>query len=135
MRPTVGDILSVMNAIAPERWAESWDNVGLQLGESCAPVDRVLVALEISEPVVKEAIEKKADMIITHHPMYLTPPAHITGGSGMGGLMMEMIRAGISHYASHTNLDKSSCSPDMALCDILGLTDVAPLSMETGEDL
>ena len=134
MRPTVGDMIAILNKIAPERWAESWDNVGLQFGEASAPVGRVLVALEISEAVVTEAIDKKAGMIITHHPMYLEPPAHITGGSGMGRLMLAMIRAGLAHYAAHTNLDKSSCSPDMVLCGILGLTDIAPLSMETGED-
>ena len=133
MRPTVGDVISIMDTIAPEAWAEDWDNVGLQAGEMSAPIDRVLVALEISEPVIEEAIDEKAGLILTHHPMYLTPPARITDGSGMGRLMLKMIRAGIAHYAAHTNLDKSTCSPDAALCDILGLTDVVPLAPEIGE--
>lgn len=133
MRPTVGNIIDILNKIAPEGWAESWDNTGLQAGEASAPVDRVLIALEISEAVVAEAIDKEAELIVTHHPMYLTPPAHITGESGIGRLMMRMIRGGVAHYAAHTNLDKSSCSPDAALCDILGLRDIAPLAVETGE--
>ena len=133
MRPTVGDMISIMNGIAPEQWAESWDNAGLQIGEASVPVDRALIALEIFGPVVEEAIEQKAGLIITHHPMYLTPPEHVTGDSGMGRLMLLMIRAGIAHYAAHTNLDKSTCSPDMALCGMLGLTDVTPLETETVE--
>lgn len=133
MRPTVGSIIDIMNKIAPESWADSWDNAGLQLGEGSAPVDRVLIALEISAPVIEEAVDKKAGLIITHHPLYLTPPAHISDSTGMGRLMMKMIRGGIAHYAAHTNLDKSSHGPDAALCDILGLTDVTPLSPEIGE--
>ena len=134
MKPTVGNIIDMMNKIAPEQWAESWDNVGLQAGETPAPIDRVLIALEISEPVIEEAMEKKAGLIITHHPMYLTPPARINDSTGIGRLMLKMIRAGIAHYAAHTNLDKSTCGPDAALCDILGLTDVTPLSIQIGEE-
>lgn len=133
MKPTVGDIAAIMDAIAPLTWAESWDNAGLQTGDTAALAERILVALEITGPVVEEAIEKGAGLIITHHPMYLKPPARITDETGMGRLMLQMIRSGIAHYAAHTNLDKSSCGPDSTLCDILGLRDVEPLAMETGE--
>lgn len=130
MKQAVGDLISMMDTIAPERWAEDWDNVGLQVGEAGTPVDKVLLALEITDAVLSEAIEKEVNLIITHHPMYLAPPAHITGLDGTGRLMLGMIHAGIAHYAAHTNLDKSACSPDMALCGLLKLQEVKPLVVE-----
>lgn len=133
MKPTVGDVIAVMENIAPRSWAESWDNVGLQAGDTGACADVILLALEITEDVVNEAAEKRAGLIITHHPLYLKPPARITGESGIGRLMLSIIRAGIAHYAAHTNLDKSAWGPDAALCALLGLTGVRPLAVETGD--
>ena len=61
-------IMNALERIAPRRLAEDWDNPGLLVGSYAQKVGRVLVALDVDDAVVAEAIERKADMIVAHHP-------------------------------------------------------------------
>ena len=69
----VGKIAELMDHIAPEEWAEPWDNVGLLLGDRQYEVKRLMAALDITPSVVEEAVKREVDMIITHHPIIFNP--------------------------------------------------------------
>ena len=62
------EITKVIETVAPRNLAESWDNVGLQIGSFQKRVKKVLLTLDVTEAVVREAVVEKADMIIAHHP-------------------------------------------------------------------
>ena len=65
---TVNNIINLLDEMAPPELAESWDNVGLMLGRRNKPVRRLLLALDMTQETVTQALAKKADMLITHHP-------------------------------------------------------------------
>ena len=73
MKAKVKDIINIMNHLAPKKFAESWDNPGLQIGNPDREIETVLTALDVTVDVVKKAVEKKAGMIITHHPLLFKP--------------------------------------------------------------
>lgn len=66
----VNDICAVMEKLAPQNLAEKWDNVGLMLGSNVWPVNRIMLALDLTEEVANQAYVQKVDMIITHHPFF-----------------------------------------------------------------
>ncbi len=125
---TVDKIAQIMDEIAPEIWAESWDNVGLLLGNRESEVSRLMVVLDISPSVVKEAINKEVDMIISHHPLIFSPLKAIRGDSVEGGLIIPLISNNIAVYCAHTNLDMARGGVDDTLAKVLGLKDVQLLN-------
>ena len=68
MLVTLNDIINLLEEIAPCDLAEEWDNVGLMLGRRNKPIKRILLALDMTKDTVQQAIEYKADLLITHHP-------------------------------------------------------------------
>ena len=61
-------IMTALERIAPRHLAEDWDNPGLLVGSFAQKIGRILVALDVDDTVTQEAIERKADMIVAHHP-------------------------------------------------------------------
>jgi dinuclear metal center YbgI/SA1388 family protein len=106
MMTSVNKILKIIDQIAPFETADSWDNVGLLVGNENQVVNRILIALDISEEVIKEAIEEGFDLIITHHPIIFSPLRKITTGDRVGKILIEAIQNDIAIIAAHTNLDK-----------------------------
>lgn len=128
---TVGRIAQMMEEIAPTRWAEEWDNVGLLLGREDSRVEKVMVVLDISPTVVEEAVEKKIDMIIAHHPLIFSPLKRITDGSLEGRLILSLVSHNIAVYCAHTNLDMTAGGVDDTLARLLGLKDINYLDPNT----
>lgn len=112
---TIGGLESVVGGIAPPDLADSWDNVGLQLGDPRAEVRRALVALEATSAVVEEAKAKSAEVLITHHPLIFHAPKRILANDPIGGLILQLARAGIALIAAHTNLDRSPVGTNFVL--------------------
>ena len=121
---TVGKIVQIMNDIAPEAQAEEWDNVGLLLGKKEAPVRKLMTAVDISSDVVKEAIDKRVDMIISHHPLVFKPIYSLESSNTVAQLIYPLIKNDIAVYSAHTNLDKAVGGTDDCLAEALGLKDV-----------
>lgn len=69
----VKDIMGVMEKIAPKKLAENWDKPGLAIGDPEREVEKILVALDVIDPVVEEAKRIGADMIVTHSPDAAVP--------------------------------------------------------------
>lgn len=89
----------------PRFLAESWDNVGLMIGDFNQDIKKVLVALEVNEEVIQEAIQLKADLIVTHHPFFFSKFNQINSDTLKGSLALRLIQNGIALYSMHTNYD------------------------------
>ncbi len=118
------DIMAAMEEIAPVRLAYSWDNPGLMTGDREAEVKKVLVSLDIDDNVITEAVNKGANLIVTHHPMIFRPIKSVTAKDKTGRYLMRLIKNDIAVFSAHTNLDMSNMGTNAELAKLLGLRDV-----------
>lgn len=132
---TVRQVVKVMEEIAPPYLAEEWDNVGLLVGGMQDEVHKVMVCLDVTEDTVYEAIQKGANMIISHHPVIFERLRSLRSDVGRERLVYLLVRNGIAVYCAHTNLDKAAGGVDDVLAARLGLQDVKPLSIDQRDRL
>lgn len=125
--PTVGDCCRWLELFAPPKLAESWDNVGLLVGDRQRPAARVMTCLTMTPATVEEAVERRADLVVTHHPLPFKPLGRITTDETPGRLLWRLIGAGVSIYSAHTAYDSALFGINQRLADGLELTDVRPL--------
>ncbi|MBE7004977.1 MAG: Nif3-like dinuclear metal center hexameric protein [Ruminococcaceae bacterium] len=121
---TVQDVERAIFDWAPAGLAEDWDNVGLLCGDAGQEVTRVLVALDPFEGVCREAHERGAQLLVTHHPLIFVPPHAVTGRDSIGRCILYLARHGISAINAHTNLDCAVGGVNDVLAQRLGLSDV-----------
>ena len=105
----------------PLNLAYEWDNVGLMLGSYNYPVKKILVALDLTKAVLKEAKENKVDLIITHHPFFFTPLKTLNFDTHKGHMIKELIENNITVYSMHTNFDVADYGMNYALATKLGI--------------
>lgn len=129
------DLISIMEVAAPPSLKESYDNVGLMVGDSNKVVRRVLLALDCTEEVIAEGIAKKADVILTHHPLIFKKPSSITTDTLQGRKIINLISNNISVYSSHTNLDSVHRGMNDALMDILEISNNVILEPDIKSDI
>ena len=110
MTATVNDIYGFIREIAPFETAADFDNVGILVGKSSAPVQKILVALDATMDVVREAKEIGADLIVTHHPLLFHARKTLTEDDPEGMILCEMVRSHLSLLSAHTNLDQTEYS-------------------------
>lgn len=127
--------MQIVEAIAPKRLAEDWDNVGLLVGNPSKDISRVLIALDIDENVVEEAVAKNCQVILTHHPLIFKPLKAIREDLPTGRLIAELIRHDIAVYAAHTNLDSANGGVNDVIASLLDLQKVELLGMEKEDQL
>lgn len=129
----IADIIRSFESWAPEATAESWDNVGLQVGDKSTQVERALVALDLTPGVVKEAREQGVQLVVTHHPAIFRPIHAIRADDLVGSMLLDLARSGIALYTAHTNLDAARGGVSFALADALGLQGVEFLAPNDGD--
>lgn len=127
MSVTLADVVSFLDGRYPPDTAEPWDAVGLVVGDPLASVRRVLFALDPVDEVVDEALGWGADLIVTHHPLFLRGVHSVAATTFKGALVHRLIRGGCGLYAAHTNADAARGGVAEALADLLGLRDCTPL--------
>ncbi|MEW6388677.1 MAG: Nif3-like dinuclear metal center hexameric protein [Thermodesulfobacteriota bacterium] len=135
MAALLKDILARLDAAYPFAWAVPEDRVGLQVGHPENPVEVILAALEVSEPVVAEAQAKKAQLLLTHHPLLYQPLGEVREDRGAGRLLAAVLRAGLALVACHTNLDVAPAGVNDYLARLLKLEEVELLSPVSGDPL
>lgn len=113
----VRDITEVLEQIAPLRYAESWDNVGLLVGDPAADVARVLVTVDYTEAVAEEA-RGSADLVVAYHP----PLFSAVKRAAHDALWVDAIRRGIALYSPHTALDVAASGTNDFLADACGIS-------------
>lgn len=134
MRATVQDILNIIEKIAPANLAEEWDNVGLMIGNPSAPVEGVLVGLDPTPALLDEAAERKANLLITHHPFIFHPLKSVQLNRPDGFFIERAIRNNINVIGCHTNLDSAAEGVSRSLARKLGLADAGPMVAHPGSD-
>ena len=128
--PTVREIEQGLFELAPGEAAMEWDNVGHLLGDPDQAVERVLVALDITEGVADEAIASGCQLVVAHHPVMncrWTPVQNIRDDTFQGHLFLKLLRNNVSAICMHTNLDIAWGGVNDALAQRLELVDPGPL--------
>lgn len=120
-------IIQLFEQLSPKKYAMNGDKVGLQIGHLNKRVDRVMIALDVLESVVDEAIEQKVQLIIAHHPLIFRPLHHILTDTSQGRIVEKLIKHDIAVYAAHTNLDITDGGVNDMLAHALQLTEVKVL--------
>lgn len=127
------EIISLFEQFSPKALAMEGDKIGLQVGDLSRPVENVMIALDVLDEVVEEAIRLKVNLIIAHHPPIFRALQKVTMDNPTGRLMHKLIKHEISVYAAHTNLDVAKGGVNDLLSEALGLQN-AEVLIPTYED-
>ncbi|RKL69376.1 Nif3-like dinuclear metal center hexameric protein [Salipaludibacillus neizhouensis] len=126
-------IIQSFEQFSPKSYAVEGDKVGLQVGTLNKPIKKVMIALDVLETVVDEAIDNDVDLIIAHHPVIFKPIKALRTDTGYGRTIEKLIKHNITVYAAHTNLDVAPGGVNDMMADALELTDLRVL-VETDTD-
>lgn len=124
---SLAQVVAALERRYPTSSAEPWDAVGLVCGDPKALVRRILWAVDPVEAVVDEALAAKVDLVVTHHPLFLTAVHSVAATTAKGRIIQRLIEAGIALYCAHTNADVADPGVSDALADALGITSTQPV--------
>ncbi|MEG1942456.1 MAG: Nif3-like dinuclear metal center hexameric protein, partial [Angelakisella sp.] len=122
----VSEVYNVIDRFAPFSAAESWDNVGLLVGDMAAEVTGIMTALDITVQVIEEAESRGCNLLISHHPIIFDPLKSLMAGTPA----YEAARRGMSVISAHTSFDVAAGGVNAVLAERLGLSEVLPLGGE-----
>ena len=127
------NLISYLESIAPPAYQESYDNAGLLVGNPETSIKGVLIALDSTEAIVEEAIAKKCNVIVAHHPIIFKGLKRLTGKTYIERVVIMAIKHNIAIYAIHTNLDNVFRNGvNTKIAERLGLTNTRILVPKTG---
>lgn len=127
------ELIKRFEQFASPQLAESWDHVGLQLGDPRRPIHRLMTTLDVRPAVVAEAIDKQVDFIFAHHPVMFHPAKDLDLRKPQNQMYADLLAHHITVYAAHTNLDTANGGMNDWLAQQLGLVDTEPL-VDAGVD-
>ena len=123
----VREIVEAMEHLAPTRLAQNWDNVGLLAGDPNAPAGSVMLCIDLTGPVLAEAIDAGCGTVVAYHPPIFKPLGRLVADSGgPDGLVWQAVRAGLAIYSPHTALDAAPGGTNDVIAQACGLTGVEP---------
>ncbi|MFE3737170.1 Nif3-like dinuclear metal center hexameric protein [Streptomyces sp. NPDC059134] len=125
--PRLADVLAALDTLWPPERAEQWDAVGTVCGDPDAPVARVLFAVDPVQDIADEAVRLGADLIVTHHPLYLRGTTTVAASTFKGRVVHTLIKNDIALHVAHTNADSADPGVSDALAGALDLRVVRPL--------
>lgn len=123
----VKDICRAIEAYAPLSLQEHYDNAGLQVGNPEAVVSAVLLCLDVTEETVREAKERRCNLIVSHHPLIFKGLKSLTGADQTQRIVMEALKEGIAIYSAHTNLDSTKEGVSYEMAHLLNLRNLEVL--------
>lgn len=127
------DLVKNLIKIAPESNAEKWDNSGLQIGDLKDRINGIVLSLDVSEEVIELALQKKYNLIITHHPFIFTPIKSINFENNKSKILKKLINNNINLYSMHTNLDIAVDGVNSALAKTIHINKYKLLKEEKDE--
>ncbi len=127
-------IISVLESAAPLRLQDDYDNSGLQIGFLSDDISRVLICLDVTEEIVDEAIEKGAQLILSHHPLLFRGLKQISDKTYQQRVAVKAIKAGIAIYSAHTAIDNAPDGVNYKIASLIGLQDLRWLEPKAGEN-
>ncbi|KGE18148.1 Nif3-like dinuclear metal center hexameric protein [Paenibacillus wynnii] len=128
-------VIQYMEQLAPKHLAYDWDKIGLQLGTLQKEISNVLVALDVNDEVVEEAISLNCNLIIAHHAIIFRPLEGIQTDTPAGKLYEKLIKNDIAVYISHTNLDVTEGGMNDWMAEALGIENGTPIKDAHTEQL
>jgi dinuclear metal center YbgI/SA1388 family protein len=128
----IRELTSALEKLAPTGLQESYDNSGLLLGNPDTEMNKALITLDVTEDVIREAIESGCELIIAHHPVIFKGLKRLTGSTLTERLVIQLIKNDLAVYAIHTNLDNIAGGVNKILAQKLGLTNFKILSPGKG---
>ncbi len=131
MTVTTGTLMDLIDNIAPFSLAEDWDNSGLQAGDISWPVNKIMVALDVSMAVMDAAEQWHADLVLTHHPLMFRPVKCIDFKSMPGNIIARAALEKISIISVHTNFDKAYNGLNDFFARMIGLKNISSLCGRT----
>jgi len=127
------DICEFLDILYPVSLSEDWDNCGLLIGRKSRDVKKILLCLDVGTETVQEAIDRKCQMIISHHPLIFKGLKRICDDNYIQNIVQDIIRNDICVYAAHTNMDKAQGGLNDIMAAILTLNDINILGMSGAE--
>lgn len=127
------EIMDVIEQTYPKRYALEWDNVGLLAGRDDKEVKSIYIALDATDEVIEAALQKGADMLVTHHPLIFSGLKRIHNQDFIGRRVLRLIQNDISYYAMHTNYDV--CRMGRLSGEKMGFADPEILEVTCGDDM
>ena len=124
---TIQDVCDFLDSFAPLRLAEDWDNVGLLVGDTKGEVRRLMTCLTVTPETAQEAIDRKVELIVSHHPLPFRPLKRVTTDNVPAKLLWDLIRSGVSIYSPHTGFDSAKEGINQTLSSRIGLSNAEPL--------
>jgi len=115
----LSQIIDALEEIAPTRYAEAWDNVGLLVGDREQAVTRAIFCIDYTPAVAAEAAAERCDLVVAYHPVIFDPIKRIVAGDG--NVVFDAIRRGVAIYSPHTALDVAEGGTNDMLADALGI--------------
>jgi dinuclear metal center YbgI/SA1388 family protein len=125
--PKLSDVIAALEALWPPERAEQWDAVGLVCGDPDAEVSQVLFAVDPVQEVADEAVRTGAQLLVTHHPLYLRGTTTVAATGFKGRVVHSLIRDGVALHVAHTNADRADPGVSDALAAAVGLRVTGPL--------
>ncbi|MFD9886798.1 Nif3-like dinuclear metal center hexameric protein [Streptomyces alboflavus] len=125
--PRLSEVIAALDALWPAERAEQWDAVGTVCGDPEAEVSRVLFAVDPVQGTVDEAVRLGADLLVTHHPLYLRGTTTVAASTFKGRVVHDLIKHDVALHVAHTNADSADPGVSDALAGALGLRVVGPL--------
>jgi dinuclear metal center YbgI/SA1388 family protein len=133
--PSLADVVDLLHTWYPPGTADSWDAVGLAAGDPVAEVGRVMFAVDPTLEVAREAVEWGADLLVVHHPLFLTAVSSVAATTPKGRTLHTLSAGGCALLTAHTNADQADSGVSESLALALGLTDLAPIRPAPAEPL
>jgi dinuclear metal center YbgI/SA1388 family protein len=135
MSQTLGDVIARLHDWYPPAGAESWDAVGLVYGDPAVEARKVMFAVDPTPEIAEEAAEWGADLLVVHHPLFLTPVHGFPATDPKGRTLATLVKAGCALLTAHTNADHAPDGVSDAMALALGLEDLLPIVPATEEPL
>ena len=121
------ELIDALQRIAPLGIAESWDNVGLLVGDPASSIAKVMTCLTLSDSVLEEAIDRKIGLVVSHHPIPFRPLTRITTEDPTGRILWRAMQHSIAIYSPHTAWDNAHEGINRQLAGLLHLGNLRPL--------
>ena len=130
MTTKISEVIACIEQMAPLAYQGSWDNSGVQVGNPDQEVTAALLCVDITEATVDEAIERGANLIISHHPLIFKGIKKLTGRNYIERVIIKAIQHDIVLYSAHTNMDKCLGGVNFRIAQKLGLKNIRVLAPE-----
>jgi dinuclear metal center YbgI/SA1388 family protein len=130
----IQDVVDILTQLAPLELAEPWDNVGLLVGDPVLAAERVMTCLTVTADTVAEALERRVNLVVAHHPLPFRPLKSVTTATVPGRLLLRLIGGSVAVYSAHTAFDSARAGINQHWAIGLGLHEIRPLNPSNDPD-